>query len=79
MQMITAKVIRESDENISCLQHDLEVGKEYPVSLISVCSFHTDIYLQDRNKIYNSVYFEFFEDGKPLDIFKDKRFNPYIR
>lgn len=75
--MITAKVIRESQDD-TWLKHDLEPGKEYEVRCIDMGSWHTSIYLVDKPFPYNSIFFEFYEDGKPLDIYKDARFNPYL-
>lgn len=76
--MITAKVIRESSKETSWLQHDLEVGKEYEVESIEMGQSYTSIFLKNRKGSYNSVIFEFYEDGKELDIYSDERFNPYI-
>lgn len=76
--MITAKVIRESDKEISWLQHDLEVGKDYEVERVDMGQSYTSITLKDRKGSYNSVIFEFYEDGKELDIYSDDRFNPYL-
>lgn len=82
--MITAKVIRKS-QNDAWLNHDLEYGKTYEVEDIDMGQSFTSIYLKDmRNartgvlRSYNSVIFEFYEDGKSLDIYRDTRFNSYI-
>ena len=40
--------------------------------------FRTSIFLVGKRGSYNSVMFEFYENGKELDIYKDKRFNPYL-
>ena len=78
--MIQAKCYKYSDPSVPALHHDLEVGKIYEVSKISMGQFFTSIILKKYpEKIYNSVFFEFFEDGKPLDIYNDKRFNPYLK
>lgn len=75
--MIIAKVIKES-QNDSWLKHDLEYGKEYKVRCIDMCQSYTSIYIVDKPYPYNSIFFKFYEDGKPLDIYCDKRFNKYI-
>lgn len=75
--MITAKVIRKS-QNDAWLNHDLEYGKTYEVVDIDMGQSFTSIYLKDMKNPYNSVIFEFYEDGEPLDIYRDARFNKYI-
>lgn len=75
--MITAKVIRESEDN-PWLKHDLEYGKEYEVEAIDVGQSHTNIYIVGKPYPYNSVFFEFYEDDKLLDIYHDARFNLYL-
>lgn len=73
--MIIAKCIKESDKYH---KHDLEVEEEYEVNYISMCQSHTSILLKDKEEIYNSVIFKFYENGNELDIYHDKRFNPYL-
>ena len=81
--MITAKCTKASvskeDICYSYLGHDLELGKEYEVESINMGQSHTTIRLKDRPNLYNSVYLAFYENGNPLDIYKDRRFNPYIK
>ena len=86
--MIQAKCYKYSDPSVPALHHDLEVGKIYEVSKISMGQFFSSknikadfeaILKKYPEKIYNSVFFEFFEDGKPLNIYNDKRFNPYLK
>lgn len=56
----------------------LIVGKDYPVSEIMMGQSYTSVHLEGFDEMFNSVHFEFFEDGRPLNIFRDSRFNPYI-
>lgn len=49
------------------------VGDEFEVIGISVGRSSSTVTLAD-NKTYNSVFFEFTEDGNPLNIYGDKRF-----
>ncbi len=58
---------------------DLTVGSSYKVEQIMMGQSRTDISLKGYTKVFNSVQFEFFENGKPLDIYHDPRFNPYLR
>ena len=56
----------------------LIAGNEYPVSDISIGQSYTSVHLENFQGAFNSVQFEFYEDGKPLNIFRDRRFNPYL-
>ena len=56
----------------------LEPNKYYEVSNIDMGQSHTYVYLVDIKGAFNSVNFEFYEDKKLIDIFSDKRFNPYL-
>lgn len=75
--MITVKCIKNIDP-WGNRQTDLEVGKEYEVEGISMGGSYTSIYLVEKRYSYNSIMFEFYENGKPLNIYKDRRFNPYL-
>lgn len=75
--MITAKVIRESQDD-RWLNHDLEYGKTYEVEDIDMGQSYTSVYIVDKPYPYNSIFFEFYENGKLLDIYNDARFNPYL-
>lgn len=77
--MLTAKCIKESNENSwADHKHNLKVGEEYEVDCISMGQSHTTIKLKNDSSHYNSVIFKFYENGKELDIYSDKRFNPYL-
>lgn len=56
----------------------LTLGEEYEVKHIEMSSAITFVFLKDKKGVFNSLCFEFFEDGKPLDIYQDIRFNPYL-
>ena len=75
--MITAKCIKNIDP-WGDRQTDLEVGKEYEVKHISMGGSRTSIYLVEKRYSYNSIMFEFYENGKTINIYKDRRFNPYL-
>lgn len=80
--MITAKVVslkggyRLDKERFDRL--NAEIGDEYEVVAISIGQSNSTVKLKDGG-FYNTVYFEFYEDGVKFDIFKDKRFNWYLR
>lgn len=70
---IKAKAVRESNQYVT---HNLKVGETYQVEEISMGQSRTSIGI--NGKSYNSVIFEFYENGEKIDIYKDERFNPYI-
>lgn len=74
----TRKSVERSDKDYPYLGHDLEVGKEYEVQSIDVALSNTTVILRGRQGRYNIVYLSIFEDGKPIDVMSDRRFNPYI-
>lgn len=76
--MVKAKCIKNIDP-WGDKPTDLIVGEMYEVESVSMGQSYTDVYLVGKNSGYNSVMFEFYEDGKSLDIYSDARFNPYIR
>ena len=54
-------------------------GDKFEVEYIDMDGSSTSIYLKDfPNQSFNSVFFEFEEDGEELDIYDDTRFNPYL-
>ena len=78
---ITAKVVsltggyRFDKERFDKL--NAEIGDEYEVGAISIGQSSSTVQLKSGG-FYNTVYFEFYEDGVKFDIFKDKRFNYYL-
>ena len=56
----------------------LEPNTHYEVTCIDMGQSHTDVFLVGMKSCFNSVNFEFYEDKKLIDIFSDKRFNPYL-
>ena len=56
-----------------------KVGDKFELECIDMGGSSTSIYLKDfPNQSFNSVFFEFEEDSKELDIYSDTRFNPYL-
>lgn len=66
-------------ENGHAPARNLEIGKEYVMTNVSMGRYFTDIELADINGVFNSVQFDFFEGGKPVDIYRSARYNPYMR
>lgn len=57
----------------------LEVGKEYAVECVDMGRYYTGIKLSGIDGCFNSVQFDFFEDGKPVDIYRSPKYNPYLQ
>lgn len=56
-----------------------KVGDKFELECIDMGGSSTSIYLKDfPSQPFNSVFFEFEENGKELDIYSDTRFNPYL-
>ena len=80
--MIYAKCI-ENEGPVSKRKYPLEIDKMYEVDSINMGSYNTDILLRgfndrDPKSWFNSVCFKFYENGKEINIYSDKRFNPYM-
>lgn len=77
--MIQAKCVTLNaghDDEKEEAQRKLELGRYYEVKAISMGGSYTNITLPHGN--FNSVFFVFFEDDNHLNIYNDKRFNPYL-
>ena len=58
---------------------NFKVGDKFEVENISMGQSYTSLTLKEFPKqSFNSSNFSFEEDGKKLNIFNDKRFNPYL-
>lgn len=57
----------------------LKPHKRYEVKHIDMGMCFTSVYLDGFERPFNSVFFSFFEDDRLLDIFKDSRFNPFLK
>lgn len=57
---------------------ELCVGREYEVEEVSMGQSYTYICLKGHGGCFNSVQFDFYEDGVPHNIFRDPKYNPYI-
>jgi len=56
-----------------------KVGDRFTVKSIDMGQSSTHVSLNEHLGGFNSIYFNFEEDGQPLNIFNDRRFNPYLR
>lgn len=58
----------------------LVVGNRYLVEDVSMGQSYTGIKLDGYDRYLNSVFFDFEEDDyTTIDIYRDPRFNPYIK
>lgn len=55
----------------------LKIGEKYEVEDLSMGGSHTSIFLKNIDGAFNSVQFEFEEDGKAIDIYNSPKYNPY--
>lgn len=54
-------------------------GEMYEVADIEMGSSRTNVYLKGYEKYFNSVHFEFYEDGKEIDIYNSPKYNIWLR
>lgn len=55
-----------------------KIGDRIEVDRICISGWKTDVFLKGHDRSFNSVNFTFLEDGKPLDVFADTRFNSFL-
>lgn len=55
-----------------------KVGDRIPVNDVDMGQSRTTISLDGYKGSFNSVFFEFEENGKEINIYGDKRYNPYL-
>ena len=78
--MIIAKVVtlqagyRSEQEEVEELGWNID--DEFEVESISVGGWRTDVTLKDGGS-FNSGFFEFYENGEPLNVYDDERFQKY--
>ena len=56
----------------------LNVGERYEVKDLSMGGSHTSIYLKNIDGVFNSVQFDFEEDDKPVNIYRNPKYNGYL-
>lgn len=75
--MITVKCVEDYNPYDNSKYLELEKGQVYEVDEISMGASFTYITLKDLpHRSFNSICFEFYEDDKTIDIYRDKRFYP---
>lgn len=81
-QMLLAKCINLDEPVYMCTNTykvtELELNKEYEVESVEMYRSYTNIKLKNIDRKFNSVIFEFYENGNEIDIYNDPRYNPYI-
>lgn len=80
--MLQAKYTKPNagyDGDQKMCRENLTLGELYEVTYVSMGQSHTNIYLKGIEGCFNTVNFDFYEDGKPINIFRDPRYNPYLR
>ena len=80
--MLYAKFVYPNSGRDCNIEHakkvGLKVGERYEVEDIIMGGFTTSIFLKDIEGSFNSVQFEFEEDGESIDIFDSPKYNPYL-
>ena len=56
----------------------IKVGDRFTIRSIDMGQSSTFIYLIEHSGHFNSVFFDFEENGEELNIYGDPRFNPYL-
>ena len=76
--IVTTLAAGYDSQKAQMIKHGFKVGDRIPVDDIYVGQSSTSIILEGYSGSFNSVFFEFEENGGELDIYGDRRFNPYI-
>lgn len=67
-ERIFAKADKPENDYNSLAAEKLDPEHEYLVTFVEIGGFHTDIYLNGRDEVFNSVCFTFYKDNKEIDI-----------
>jgi len=59
-------------------KYPINIGETYEVNNVDMGGFYTTVYLVGFKQGFNSVCFKFYENNKPINIYKDRRYNPYL-
>ena len=66
------------EEEVKREYPELILNHEYEVDYISMGQSYTSIFLHGHKHAYNSVFFDFEENGEPIDIYRSPKYNPYL-
>lgn len=55
-------------------EYDVSVECQVIIDANEVGRFHSDVKIKGSTKRYNSVCFEYYENGEKINIYGDKRF-----
>lgn len=56
----------------------LTIGGEYQVESVDMGQSYTNVWLVGINRGFNSVLFDFYDNGKEVDLRDYPEFNPYL-
>lgn len=56
---------------------ELNIGEDYPVTMIDMGQSSTTVFLEDYKRGYNSIHFEFYHGERKIDIYKSGLINGY--
>ena len=75
--MLIAKCIQDFDP-WNEEKYPINIGKTYEVNDVDMGRSYTTIYLVGFKQGFNSVCFKFYENNRSINIYKDRRYNPYL-
>ena len=55
----------------------LTIGEEYRVKSVNMGQSYTDVWLVGINRAFNSVLFDFYDNGREVELRDYPEFNPY--
>lgn len=67
-----------NSERIEMNNLGIKIGDRFIVTDIDMGQSSTSIGLKEHSGYFNSVFFNFEENGEELNIYGDPRFNPYL-
>lgn len=67
-----------NSEKIKMNNLGIKIGDRFIVTDIDMGQSSTSIGLKEHFGYFNSVFFNFEENGEELNIYGDPRFNPYL-